>query len=144
VYARDGTDFEKAGAVNALYWAFAYRSDPSDPEDRVPDPEESEGESPSATGVRFHKVVLEEFVRNPDVNVRRSIVTFLRDASDYPPDLRGLAQEARRIALSHPDEYIRARAEIKWGDHQGKVQFPALPHRSPHADDELRVEGPSS
>lgn len=134
VYVRDGTDFEKAGAVNALYWAFGYRS-PHYLEDRVPDPEESEGESPSATGVRFHKVVLEEFVRNPDVNVRRSIVTFLCEASEYPPDLRGLAQEARRIALSHPDGYIRARAEIKWGDHQGqKVQFPALPHRSPPVD----------
>jgi hypothetical protein len=79
---------------------------------------------------------LEEFVRNPDVDVRRSIVPSLYHESRYIPDLQGLAQEARRIGLSHPDEYIRARAEITWGDHHGeKVQFPALPHRSPPADE---------
>ena len=100
----------------------------------MPDPTESEGESPSATEARLHRVLLEEFVRNPDVDVRRSIVTWLRYASEYPPDLRGLAQEARRIALSHPDGYTRARAEITWGDKE-KVQFPALPHRSPPADE---------
>ena len=132
-YVRDGTDFEKAGAVNALYWTSAYGS-PSPLEDQVPDPAESEGESPTATIDRLHRVLLEEFVRNPDVDVRRSIVTWLRDASHYPPDLRELAQEARRIALSHPDEYIHARAEITWGDKE-KVQFPALPHRSPPTDE---------
>jgi hypothetical protein len=137
VYVRDGTDFEKAGAVNALYHAFGYASSPDlYLEDRVPDPAESQGESPGATGARAHRVFLEEFVRNPDVDVRRSIVTWLRDPNDYPLDLQGLAQEARRIALSHPDEYIQARAEITWGDHHGeKVQFPALPHRSPPADE---------
>jgi hypothetical protein len=137
VYVRDGTDFEKTGAVNALYHVFHYASSPDlYLEDRVPDPAESEGESPAATGARAHRVLLEEFVRNPDVDVRRSIVTWLRDASDYPPDLQGPAQEARRIALSHPDEYIRERAKIKWGNqHEGKVQFPALPHRSPPADE---------
>ncbi len=137
VYLRDGTDFEKAGAVNALYHTFAFRSrDPLYLKDRVPDLAESEGESPSDTGARFHRLVLEEFVKNPDVGVRRSAVTWLRDANDYPPDLRGLAREARRIALSHPDEYIHERAEIKWGDQHGeKVQFSALPHRSPPADE---------
>jgi hypothetical protein len=133
VHVRDGTDFEKAGAVNALYHAFAYRS-PHYLEDRVPDPAESEGESPTATINRLHRVLLEEFVTNPDVDVRRSIVTWLRDASHYPHDMQELAQEARRIALSHPDEYIHARAEITWGDKE-KVEFPALPHRSAPADE---------
>ena len=74
--------------------------------------------------------------RNPDVDVRRSIVPRLLRESRYPTDLQDLAQEARRIALSHTDEYIQARAEITWGDHHGeKVRFPALPHRSPPADE---------
>ena len=137
VYVRDGTDFEKAGAANALYHAFGHASShPFLLEDRVPDPPESEGETPSATRHRAHRIFLEEFVRNPHVDVRRSLVTKLHHASDYPPDLQGMAEEARRIALSHPDDYIRERAEITWGDHHGeKVQFPALPHRSPPADE---------
>jgi hypothetical protein len=82
------------------------------------------------------RIFLEEFVRNPDVDVRRSIVPHLHDVSRYHSDLEGLAQEARRIGLSHPDEYIQARAEITWGDHHGeKVQFPALPHRPPPAEE---------
>jgi hypothetical protein len=137
VYVRDGTDFEKAGAVNALYWALGHSSTHGyDLEDRVPDPPESEGESPSATWHRAQRIFLEEFVRNPDVDVRRSIVPHLHDVSRYHSDLEGLAQEARRIGLSHPDEYIQARAEITWGDHHGeKVQFPALPHRPPPAEE---------
>jgi hypothetical protein len=137
VYVRDGTDSEKAGAVNALYHVFGYASSPDlYLKDRVPDPTESEGESPSATWHRAQRIFLEEFVRNPDVDVRRSIVPHLHDVSRYHSELQDLAQEARRIALSHTDEYIQARAEITWGDHHGeKVQFPALPHRSPPADE---------
>jgi hypothetical protein len=137
VYVRDGTDSEKAAAVNALYHVFGYASSPDlYLKDRVPDPTESEGESPSATWHRAQRIFLEEFVRNPDVDVRRSIVPHLHDVSRYHSELQDLAQEARRIALSHTDEYIQARAEITWGDHHGeKVQFPALPHRSPPADE---------
>jgi hypothetical protein len=80
-------------------------------------------------------MMLEEFVRNPDLHVRRSICTRLRKPDDYPPHLRTLAEEARRIALGHPDEFIRERAEMT---HlpcpDTKVQFSALPHRERETD----------
>lgn len=130
-YVRDGTDFEKAGAVNALYWASG-RTTRSIMEDPVPDPAVSEGESPRATWDRIQTVLLKEFVRNLNLDVRRSIVAHLRDPSDYPDGLRGLAEEAHRIALSHPDDYIRSRAEIRELGRQGKkVEFSPLPHRAP-------------
>lgn len=138
---QDGTDFEKAGAVNGLYWALGYGSRAgsmlrSTIEDWVPDPTESQGESPSATRGRLHRVLLEEFVRNPNVDVRRSIVSWLSKPSEYPLDLRGLAEEAKQIALSHPDDYIRDRAEMEMLPRQGsKVEFSPLPHRIPPEDE---------
>lgn len=81
VYVRDGTDFEKAGAFNALYWALGHSSTHGyDLEDRVPDPPESEGESPTDTWHRAHKMLLEEFVRNPGVDVLELI-----QPSNLPP-----------------------------------------------------------
>ena len=130
-----GSDFEKAGAVNALYWSAGY-SNPAirsgEIEDAVPDPPESEGETPGETGRRLHAMMVEEFVGNPDVHVRRSIVTWLRKPGDYPPRLRTLAEEARRIALAHPDGFIRERAEIaNLPRPDAKVEFSPLPHRTP-------------
>jgi hypothetical protein len=148
-FLASGSDFEKAGAVNALYWSVGY-SNPairsSDIEDAVPDPAESEGETPGETWRRLNAMMLEEFVRNPDLHVRRSICTRLRKPDDYPPHLRTLAEEARRIALGHPDEIIRERAEITYlPDPATKVQFSALPHREretngdnePHGEPDL-------
>jgi hypothetical protein len=129
-FVRDGTDFEKAGAVNAPYWASG-KTTRSIMEDAVPDAAVSEGESPRATWDRIQTVLVKEFVRNPNLDVRRSIVAHLRDPSDYPAGLRGLAEEAHRIALSHPDAYIRGRAETWELGRQGKkVQFSPLPHRA--------------
>lgn len=130
-FLASGSDFEKAGAVNALYWSIGY-SHPAlrDIEDAVPDPAESEGETPGETWRRVNAMMLEEFVRNPDLHVRRSICTRLRKPDDYPPHLRTLAEEARRIALAHPDEFIRERAEMTYLPRpDAKVQFSALPHR---------------
>jgi hypothetical protein len=143
-FLASGSDFEKAGAANALYHSVGY-SNPAirDIEDAVPDPPESEGETPSETGRRLHAMMLEEFVRNPDLHVRRSICTWLHKPGDYPPHLRTLAEEARSIALAYPDEYIRERAEITYLPRPDtKVQFSALPretHRDnvPHGEPDL-------
>ena len=130
-----GSDFEKAGAVNALYWSIGY-SNPvirdSRIKDAVPDPPESEEETPTDTIRRLDTMLLEEFVGNPDIHVRRSIVTWLRKPGDYPPHLRTLAEEARRIALAHPDGFIRGRAEIAYLPRPDtRVEFSPLPHRAP-------------
>jgi hypothetical protein len=144
-FLASGSDFEKAGAVNALYWSIGY-SDPvaRDIEDAVPDPAESEGETPGETWRRLNAMMLEEFVRNPDLHVRRSICTRLRKPDDYPPHLRTLAEEARRIALGHPDEIIRERAEITYLPRPDtKVQFSALPHRERETDGGNEPQGES-
>jgi DNA-binding CsgD family transcriptional regulator len=143
-FLASGSDFEKTGAVNALYHSIGY-SDPvaRDIEDAVPDPAESEGETPGETLRRLNAMMLEEFVRNPDLHVRRSICTRLHKPDDYPPQLRTLAEEARRIALAHPDEFIRERAEITYLPRpDSKVQFSALPRREreTHGDNEPQGE----
>ncbi len=142
-FLASGSDFEKAGAVNALYWSIAY-SDPvaRDIEDAVLDPAESEGETPGETGRRLHAMMLEEFVRNPDLHVQRSICTWLHKPGDYPAHLRTLAEEARSIALAHPDEYIRERAEITYLPRPDtKVQFSALPHRGRETNGDNELQG---
>jgi DNA-binding CsgD family transcriptional regulator len=96
-------------------------------------------------------MMLEEFVRNPDLHVRRSICTWLRKPDDYQPHLRTLAEEARRIALEHPDEFVRERAEMTHLPRPDtRVQFPALPHREretngdnePHGEPDASLAGP--
>jgi len=143
-FLASGTDFEKAGAVNALYWSVGYSSPRARGyllEDAVPDPAESEGETPGETIGRLHAMMLEEFVRNPDLHVRRSISTRLHKPDDYPPHLRTLAEEARRIALEHSDEFIRGRAEMTYLPRPDtKVLFSALPHRETRGADEPEGE----
>jgi hypothetical protein len=118
-YFREGSDFEKAGAVNALYWARLF---------------------PPTQQLR--RLFLEEFVRNSNIDVRRSLVATLTfDPGDYPREERELALEARRIALSHTDEYIRGRAQGDIRGRKGKlVLYARLPHRRPSGADWLGDE----
>jgi hypothetical protein len=143
-FLASGSDFEKAGAVNALYWSVAYSHRESmEIQGAVADPAESEGETPGETWRRANAMMLQEFVRNPDLHVRRSICTWLRKPDDYPTHLRTLAEEARRIALEHPDEYIRERAEMTYLPRPDtNVQFSPLPHRGreTHGDNEPHGE----
>ena len=109
-YVKEGSDFEKAGAFNASYWVKVLG--------RV-----------KYAGVR--RLYLEEFIRNPDLNVRRSLVAHLSLARDSnSPEKQQLIMAARRIALSHPDDYIRGRAEgeLHVGSTDERLYFP-LPHR---------------
>ena len=77
--------------------------------------------------------------------IRRSQVQVLpAPPDDYPPHLRALAEEARRIALGHPDEIIRERAEITYLPRPDtKVQFSALPHRERETDGGNEPQGES-
>jgi hypothetical protein len=98
-YLSSGCDAEKAGAASALYWVQPRRDENID--DLVD---------------QCRRRCLQEFVENPDVDVRRRIVPRLRlDADLYPEELRPLLSEAIAIARSHPDEYIRHRIEIQLG-----------------------------
>jgi hypothetical protein len=121
-YLASGTDFEKAGAANALYWASSPLIGMRD----VPDLcEEYEG----LDDIRLRKrvLLLNEFVKNGNVDVRRSIIAQLSFERElYPPDCWPLLPQAVKVARDHPDEYIRHRVEVQLGS-SGLLD--ALPHR---------------
>jgi hypothetical protein len=126
-----GTDFRKAGAVNALYRANASLRFPGNvPSYSI---EYATPESRAAYEVlmdlheRKRKLLLETFVANPSVDVRRSIIGKLNlNAADYPESHRPLVARAVEIARSSQDEYIRHRVEVQLGNVH---VFAPLPHR---------------
>jgi len=99
-YLESGTDAEKAGAASALYWAFG----------------NPRNEELAGLWERLRCRMLREFVDNPDLNVRRRIIPMLHlEPEAYPEELRPLIKVAVQVARSHPDEYIRHRAEVQLG-----------------------------
>ncbi len=99
-YLETGSNEEKAGAVSALYWARGLK------------PDEDMSEIDSRTRVDM----LQEFVNNEDLRVRRRIIPALHlEPQDYPPELHPLIERAIEIARAHPDEYIRHRVEVQLG-----------------------------
>jgi hypothetical protein len=99
-YLESGTDPEKAGAASALYWAGG----------------NPRNEELADVRQRLRCQMLQEFVANPDLNVRRRIIPMLRlEPEVYPEELRPLIPLALEVARSHPDEYIRHRVEVQLG-----------------------------
>jgi len=135
MYVTDGTDSEKAGAINAAYWvrniSRALRHNA-----------ERGGMSQSATTdpalddakERFRRAMLSEFVVNENVDVRRSIAAILPlDVFGYPDDLKPLVSQAIGIARQHPDGYIRHRVGVQLADVAEPIAIEALPRRAPQA-----------
>jgi hypothetical protein len=127
-----GSDFEKAGAVNASYWGGISLSFPENTQDFTV--ENATLESRAAylelqdVWERRRCLFLREFVSNENVEVRQSIIPSLKlDESAYPDDLKPLVSKAIEIARSHPDEYIRHRVEVQLGNE--KLLYPK-PHRN--------------
>jgi hypothetical protein len=127
-----GTDFRKAGAVNAMYWARAalaflpgapsFRIEHATPESRAL------YESLRDVRERQRCLFLETFVANPATDVRRSIIPSLDlDPDAYPEGHRSLVAKAIDIARRHDDEYIRNRVEVQLGDCSRGLS--PLPHR---------------
>lgn len=126
-----GTDFRKAGAINALYWANVPLTFPGDArsfdiQNATPDSRE-QYEALADVWTRKRRLLLETFVMNPNVDVRRSIIPRLSlDPLAYPESHRSLVIKVIEIARSHEDEYIRRRVENQLGISQS---LPPLPHR---------------
>jgi len=118
-----GTDFRKAGAVSALYWArgFSYEYPGSKPFAAM---EMSEDDRKQR-----RTVLLETFVANPNLDVRRCIIPHLNlDPTHYPESHRPLVAKAIEIARASADDYIRQRAALQI-ERQGSRKYPPLPHR---------------
>ena len=127
----NGTDFQRPGAVNALYWCGGPLVFPGD----IPslDAEHPTAES-RAEADRFadlwsreRTLLLRTFVSNANVDVRRSVIGHLGLCeADYDPTDRPLVPRAIAIARAHPDQYIRHRVAVQLGESR---IFKALPHR---------------
>jgi hypothetical protein len=126
-----GSDFRKAGAVNALYWAQVGLSFPGNApsysiENATPE-SRAAYEALADLWERKRRLLLETFVSNPSVDVRRSIIPSLNlDPAAYPEGHRPLVGRAIEIARGSDDEYIRHRVEVQLGN--VKLLAP-LPHR---------------
>jgi hypothetical protein len=130
-YVENGSDFEKAGAVNALYWAGVslcfvgdireYTLENATPESRAAYLELKD------VWLRKRCLFLREFVSNENVDVRRSIIPSLtlKEAA-YPDALKPLVAQAVKIARNHDDDYIRHRVEVQLGNER---LLKPLPHR---------------
>jgi len=124
-YVETGTNFEKAGAINGLYWATVL------PQGAAASNAEAQAVFASMADLRarLSNLLLKEFVSNENVDVRRSIIAMLSpNPAAYATDVQALLPAAIAIAYNHPDKYIRDRAKVQFGNSK---LYPALPHRKP-------------
>lgn len=117
-FVRTGTPWEVAGAVNALYWAGGEASS------NLVEEEEEEWPEPRTEQVM---VLLERFVHEENLDMRRSLMTSIPWTAKNPPSgVAALLEAAHRIASGHEDPYIRQRYATETG--MSRV-LPCLPHR---------------
>ncbi|MFG3227680.1 hypothetical protein ACGF07_23250 [Kitasatospora sp. NPDC048194] len=103
---RTGTDSERAGAARAWYWTAL----------SVAGGRNATADEGAAVRDSWNAAALREFVANEDLDVRRCILPGLPLVPRaYPAELHPLVEVAVSIARSHPDEYLRHRAEIQTG-----------------------------
>jgi hypothetical protein len=139
----NGSDREKAGAVQALY--HVGRVGVPDSYWRRPD----SGAAFKLLGdpwIRQRCLLLREFVNNPSVLVRQRIIPHLDliDVSSYPEQLQPLVPQAIQIARNHPDAYIRHRLEIQMGSDDRQLFAPLPAMERSEAEDLLKGAKPGS
>lgn len=98
-YIKYGSNIEKAGAIQARYWATHnyFNEDVDD------------------LKLQFKSLVLEEFIENEDVSLRTNIVPFL-ELEAYPKFMHEKFFKAANIARAHENEYIRHRITLQLKD----------------------------
>jgi hypothetical protein len=134
----NGSDQEKAGAVQAMYHvglievrsSYWHRPDSDAVFKLVGD-----------LWMRQRCLLLREFVSNPSVLVRQRIIPHLdlTNVSSYPEEFKPLVPQAIQIARNHTDGYIRHRVEIQMGSSETQL-FSPLPAMD-RSDTEKRPEG---
>lgn len=95
-YIKYGKNVEKAGAIQARYWAT----------------NNPRNENVDDLKMEFKELILDEFVKNDDLSIRTNIVPFLEPEA-YPSSLRTKFLGAAKIAKTHKNEYIRQRISMQ-------------------------------
>lgn len=107
-YLEKGTDYEKTGAVNALHWASERKSTTASGRHKPIDPK--------VMGLVDYKraLYLQTFIKNPDLDLRRAIITNL-DLDNFGASgaITEQIEKVVKIARMHPDEYIKHRVEVQ-------------------------------
>src|SRR5436305_13601719 len=71
---------------------------------------------------------LQTFIKNPDVDLRRAIITNLElDPLGVPMMIQEMIDTVFRIARTHSDEYIRHRVEVQL--HRSPSAYPLPPRK---------------
>ena len=120
---RMGTDFEKAGAINALHWTFNEKG-------------QSEMTYRASTDTALDELVsqrrmlvLDTFLESTDVDVQRSAISQLElEPLLYPAQYKERIEKAIQTGRASTDEYVRHRIEVQMG--RAKSVYP-LPQRRP-------------
>ena len=139
----NGSDLEKAGAMQALYHVGLVG---------VPDscwrrPDSGAGfKLLGDLWMRQRCLLLREFVNNPSLLVRQRIIPHLDliDPSSYPEELQPLVPQAIQIARNHADAYIRHRLEIEMGSDERQLFAPLPAMERSEAEDLLKSGTPGS
>lgn len=118
-YIEKGTDFEKAGAVNALHWVGERKSSG-----------ESGRHRPDMGMMSLddyrRMLYMNTFINNHDLDVRRSIITYVdMDPFTANAPMKELIEKVTKLARAHPDEYIRHRIEVQLGRSPSAYSLPA-------------------
>ena len=126
-----GSNFEKAGAVNALYWArfrFSFiKNAPKYTLEYATPGSKSAYEALADLRLRKQCLFLREFVSNPNLDVcRRIIPDLVLNPSCYADELKPLVLNAIEIARTHSDDYIRHRVEVQLGTERLLKPLPLL------------------
>jgi hypothetical protein len=107
-----GSNYERAGAATAWYWADV-RVDYRD--DWTPTPQSAaEYFALADLRARWDQALLREYVTNDDIDVRHFLLGALPLHPDaHPAESRELVDAAVHIARTSPDEYQRDRVNIQ-------------------------------
>jgi hypothetical protein len=112
VFAR-GTDREKYGVAGALYWCRMPREHMYWPHRDGAAPRPAQDDPIDDLLQTFEDRALVEFIENPELDVRRALVSALPAAARRGP---ALGAQAIAIAREHPDEYVRQRVICDLGE----------------------------
>jgi hypothetical protein len=107
-YLEKGTDYEKTGAVNALHWASERKSNTESGRHKAIDPK-------VLSLIDYQRALyLQTFIKNPDLDLRRAIITNLdMDTFGYSALIVEQIEKVTKICRMHPDEYIKHRVEVQ-------------------------------